>query len=232
MENNIENTESKETAKTGEVNVFDDIMEIIESTLMMIFVIILVFTYLLHPVNIIGHSMVPTLNKNYDASQDNSDKIYMSTVYFKVQYGDILIIDKDVNYLLDENGQPYVPDASYASPINECIIKRVIAVGGQTVDIKNGEVIVDGKVIDEPYINEPSSTVDIGYGAFTDQYPITIPEGYYFVMGDNRNHSSDSRSRSVGLVKKDQIYGKAIVKYAPISEFDILTDSWKGPKNG
>ena len=49
-------------------------------------------------------------------------------------------------------------------------------------------------------------------------------------MGDNRNHSTDSRSRSVGLVKKDQIYGKAIVKYSPIKEFDILTDSVKGPK--
>ena len=233
MENNNENTEiTAETPATSEENssILRDIVEIAESTLVTVFVIVMIFTYILHPVNIVGHSMVPTLNKYYDPQLDNTDKIFMTTVYTNVKYGDILVIDKDVNYLLDDNGEPYVPNAQEASPIDECIIKRVIAVGGQIVDIHDGKVYVNGELLKEPYINEPDSTGDYGYGAFSEQYPIKVPQGYYFVMGDNRNHSTDSRSRSVGLVKKDQIYGKAIVRYSPIKDFDILTDSWKGPE--
>ncbi|MCM1529635.1 MAG: signal peptidase I [Alistipes sp.] len=201
-----------------------DLVDIVESTIITVFAIMLIFTYILHPVNIVGRSMVPTLNKSVNNNTDPTDKVFMTTIYFGIDYGDILVINKDKNYLLDENGDPYVPEGRPS--LNECIIKRVIAVGGQTVDIRDGKVIVDGKVLDEPYI-APNSTTE-GLGGFDAQYPITIPEGYYFVMGDNRNHSTDSRAASVGLIKKDQIYGKAIIKYAPLSEFEILTDSYKG----
>ncbi len=224
-EESAENKENEEDAKRSKL--IQDIVEIAESTLITVFVIVLIFTYILHPVNIVGRSMVPTLNKSADVSNatgtPSTDKVFMTTVYFGINYGDILVINKDKNYLLDENGDPYVPAGTPS--LNECIIKRVIAVGGQTVDIRDGQVVVDGKVLDEPYI-APGSTTE-GLGGFDAQYPITIPEGYYFVMGDNRNHSTDSRAASVGLIKKDQIYGKAIIKYAPLSEFDILTDSYK-----
>lgn len=223
-ENDVQSAENPEEQKKG--NVAKDILEIAESTILTVFVVFLIFTYLLHPVNIVGHSMVPTLNKNYSGTRvekNDTDKIFMSTVYLDINYGDILVIEKDDNYLLDAEGKPYV---SNTASIDECIIKRVIAVGGQTVDIHDGQVYVDGELINEPYINEQNSTADLG--AFTGQYPITIPEGYYFCMGDNRNHSTDSRASSVGLIKEDQIYGKAIVKYSPLSEFDILIDSWKG----
>lgn len=224
QENGAETDGVEETETKG--SFLNDCLEIIESTIITIFVVFMIFTYLLHPVNIVGHSMVPTLNKNYDsvrAEKNDTDKIFMSTVYLDINYGDILVIEKDENYILDSDGNPYVADSA---SIDECIIKRVIAVGGQTIDIHGGQVYVDGELLDEPYINEPDSTADLG--AFTGQYPITIPEGYYFVMGDNRNHSTDSRAVSVGLISKEQIYGKAIVKYSPLSEFDILTDSWKG----
>lgn len=229
-EKKSESTEnSKGDKKSGKKEkLIRDALDIIESTFITVFIIVMTFTYILHPVNIVGRSMVPTLNKNVDTSVPTeeaiTDKVFMTTVYFDIDYGDILVINKDKNYLLNENGEPYVPEG--IPSLNECIIKRVIAVGGQTVDIRDGQVIVDGKVLDEPYI-APGSTTD-GLGGFDAQYPITIPEGYYFVMGDNRNHSTDSRAASVGLIKKDQIYGKAIIKYAPLSEFDFLTDSYKG----
>lgn len=230
MENNeeiIENTENEVSEQNTEEsnkkkgNVVKDIIDIAESTITTIFVVVLIFTYILHPVNIVGHSMLPTLNAT--AKDDDTDKIFMTTVYFDINYGDILVIDKNENYLIDNSGNAYIPESS---AINECIIKRVIAVGGQTIDIRDGHVYVDGEMLNEPYINEPDSTADLG--AFTGQYPITIPDGYYFVMGDNRNHSTDSRAVSVGLIKEDQIYGKALVKYYPLKEFRILTDSWKG----
>ena len=235
---NPENTDNQEKGETQEDGgtqekksdrppfTMKDAIEIIESTFITIFVVCMIFTYLLHPVNIVGHSMVPTLNLNYVGERErkeDTDKIFMTTVYFGINYGDILVIEKDDNYLLDNDGKPYVAETP---SLNECIIKRVIATGGQTIDVRDHKVYVDGEMLNEPYINEPDSTEDLG--AFSGQYPITIPEGYYFVMGDNRNHSTDSRAASVGLISKEQIYGKALLKYYPLNEFDILTDSWKG----
>ena len=225
-DNNSENNDNtgnnggKEEKKSS---LLQDIIDIAESTLITIFVIVLIFTYFLHPVNVVGRSMVPTLNKNYESSASVTDKIFMSTVYFNLSYGDIIIIDQDQNYLLDENGNIYTPTVKNC--LDECIIKRIIAVGGQTIDIRDNQVIVDGKVLDEPYIADGSTTV--GLGAFDSQYPITIPEGYYFVMGDNRNRSTDSRAPQVGLIKAEQIYGVALMRYSPIKDFKILTDSWK-----
>ncbi|MDE7225763.1 MAG: signal peptidase I, partial [Ruminococcus sp.] len=186
IENNItapENPEPEEQqdSKKKKGNLKQDIIDIAESTICTVFVIVMLFTYLLHPVNIIGHSMVPTLNNTYTgerATTNQTDKVLMSTVFFDIKYGDILVIEKDKNYLLDENGEVYEPDDP---AINECIIKRVIACGGQTVDIHDNHVIVDGEIINEPYIAENSTTDDLG--AFTGQYPIPGPPGYYCGMG-------------------------------------------------
>lgn len=79
----------------------------------------------------------------------------------------------------------------------------MIAVGGQTVDIdfNAGIVYVDGQALDEPYTFEPTYLSYAEYGKALD-YPVTVPEGELFVMGDNRNHSEDSRFSDVGCVKK------------------------------
>lgn len=228
LEEKNENTETPEDDDDKfDKKALADFLDVAESTFIIMFVLVMICTYLLHPVDIVGHSMVPTLNytdSKPDNEDEDTDKILMSTVYTSIKYGDILVIDNNANYLVDDNGEAYVPDD--VSNLDECIIKRVIAVGGQTIDIRDSQVIVDGKVLDEPYINPGSTTEDLG--AFTNQYPFKVPEGYYFVMGDNRNHSSDSRDPHIGLIKADQVYGKALVVYSPISEFDILTDSWKG----
>lgn len=212
MEENVE-TNPSETNKSGN-KLLGDIVEIIESTLITVFVIVMIFTYILHPVNVVGTSMIDTL-------QDN-DRIFMTTVYTDISYGDIVVIDNDMAYLLDENNN-IVERNIDGSSLKECIIKRVIATGGQTVEIipETGDVIVDGKTLDEPYIKEK-----LRNGGVFD-YPITVPEGYFFVMGDNRNGSSDSRNPDIGLIKKDQIYGKAVVRYAPLSKFRYLGDSYK-----
>lgn len=202
--------EEDDEAAKKESKIVDDIFEIIESTLVTVFVIVMIFTYLLHPVNVVGKSMRDTL---FD-----SDRIFMTTVYGGPHYGDIVVINNDAAYLLGEDGSVIERDIT-GSGLKECIIKRVIAEPGQTIDIdaEKEQVIVDGKVLDEPYIRE---TVNSDGGMF--DFPITVPEGYYFVMGDNRRESSDSRSAYVGLIKKEQIYGKAIVRYSPIKDFKFL----------
>lgn len=219
-ENIVENTESgissqeEEPEKKPEKNTLADFIEIVESTLITVFVIIMIFTYILHPVNVVGTSMTNTLQ--------DGDRIFMTTVYGDLSYGDIVVINNDMAYLLDSENKIIEKNID-GSGLKECIIKRVIATGGQTVEINpmTKEVIVDGKVLDEPYIRELTNSG----GTF--DYPITVPEGYYFCMGDNRNGSSDSRNADIGLIKKSQIYGKATLRYAPISEFKYLGDSYK-----
>lgn len=211
-----EEPEAKNETDAGNIGsrMLRDIADIVESTMMTIFVIMLVFTYLLHPVNVKGESMQPTLM--------NYDRILMTTVYFKLEYGDIVIVDNDAAYDIDENGKPVKMNID-GRQLKECIIKRIIATGGQTLDIRDGKVYVDGKALDEPYIAAGANTYPMS--GFSGNYPITIPEGYYFVMGDNREHSSDSRHADVGLIKKSQIYGKALVRYSPLSEFKFLGDT-------
>ncbi len=94
---------------------------------------------------------------------------------------------------------------------NELLIKRVIGLPGDTLEVKNGIVYINGEPLDEPYINGPARG----------NYPaITVPEGYIFVMGDNRNNSNDSRS--FGPVAIDNIVGHAWMRYWPLPEFSLM----------
>ena len=105
--------------------------------------------------------------------------------------GDIIVIKKKVK------------DGDY-------IIKRVIGQGGDTIRIKNNKVYVNDEVLDEPYINEPMNK--------NEDIRITVPKGYLFVMGDNRNNSLDSRSNEIGLIDADkEVVGKAIFSLSSFS---------------
>ena len=229
MENNTEkmvNTEQETPAEaTSAVNteekkgsILSDLFEIAESTLIAVFVMMMIITYFLHPVNISGHSMVPTLNKEFDLDKVQ-DKILMSMVYTDVNYGDIIVIDNDANYLLDDNGEVYVPDQKMSRTLNQCIIKRVIAVSGQRLDINydTNEVIVDGVVQYEPYIK--GNTRQLSNSVSLEDYNNIIPEGYLFVMGDNREGSLDSRSKDIGLIPVSNVIGKAQIFIYPFDKF-------------
>ncbi len=93
-------------------------------------------------------------------------------------------------------------------------IKRVIAVPGDTIEIKDGRVFVNQQLMNEPYILEKTLS----------DYPLsTVPEGHIFVMGDNRNNSEDSRFADVGFVPYDLIKGKAVLVFWPVGQFKSLT---------
>ena len=148
-------------------------------------------------IRLVGVAMEPTI--------ESGKMIRMTDDISDIECGDIIVYNNDKAYLLNnESEQVSVnPEGAYA---NETLVHRVIAKGGDSVDIHDGKVWVDGKSIDEPYITGETSVLDDD--AFAGRYPIEIPEGFYFVLGDNRNHSLDSRSTEVGLVKKEQIIGR------------------------
>jgi signal peptidase I len=162
------------------------------STVMGSFVIIaLVFTFAFRLVGVDGESMTNTL-----------------------QHGDWLLTYDKTEY---EQGDIVVVTAE--TYFQKPLIKRVIAVGGQTVDIdyETATVYVDDVPLDEPYVKEDFLIEKSEYREF----PYEVPDGYLFCMGDNRNGSSDSRTDLVGPIDERQILGKAFVRIMPFGEFDI-----------
>lgn len=153
--------------------------------------ITLIFVFLIRLVGVSGPSMTPTLlDGEYVALLSN----FVCRDY---DPGDIVVAT--------------VPTFDDSRPI----VKRVIATGGQTVDIDfaAGEVRVDGVLLEEDYINGLTQT-DFDDGL---DYPVTVPEGCVFLMGDNRNHSADSRYAPIGCVDTDYILGKVILRIFPFS---------------
>ncbi len=134
-----------------------------------------------------------------------------SSMYDTLVDGDYILL---LNNFLD--GEPEYGDIIVASKSTykdgEPIIKRVIATEGQVVDINyvTGEVTVDGVVLDEPYIH--SATVQI---VNPQTFPLTVPEGCLFVMGDNRERSLDSRSTTIGLIDRREVVGTALFLIFP-----------------
>ena len=190
MENNNENmpevqNENKPEAevqqKNGLVGLLYDTVSIFGTALI---IIAFIFTFIVRIVGVDGDSMNNTL---FDG-----DWLLVSAINTNIQQGDIVI-----------STQP--------NAFNEPIVKRVIAKGGQTVDIDftTGAVYVDGEELDEPYIAETTHTME---GV---SFPVLVPEGKLFLMGDNRNDSTDSRSPMVGCVDEHYILGVAKCRVTP-----------------
>lgn len=156
-------------------------------------IVAIAFIFFFRTVGVSGTSMYPTL--------DNADRIILSAFDFNVEPGQIVVTCQPSRYRY----------------IESTLVKRVIATAGQTVDIdfEKGIVYVDGEALVEPYINQPTYEQE----DFT--APVTVPEGYVFVMGDNRNASTDSRDARVGLIREEYILGKALFRVAPFGNFKI-----------
>lgn len=176
---------------------FNEIYEWIDCAVITVMCILLVFTFLFRQVKIEGGSMQPTL--------EDEQRVIVSNVFYKPQYGDIVVISSEV--------YDNVP-----------IIKRVIATEGQWVDIFEGVVKVGDtkdnmKPVSSEFVGDIYTDVVVGNGVYGQhKYPLQVPEGHVFVLGDNRGVSLDSRTQSLGCIDERQILGKAICRIYPFDK--------------
>lgn len=134
--------------------------------------------------------------------------------------GDMVFSEKISYYLRDVEAGDIV---TFNDPevIGRVLIKRVIAVGGQVVDVRDGSVYVDGEKLDEPYtLNKPSYPLTRTAHNVEVVFPYTVPDGYLWVMGDNRTSSQDSRY--FGAVPESSVTGRAALVYWPFEHFGLL----------
>ena len=185
--------QEKQTAKGR------DLYEWVQSLVGSVLVVVAIFTFVIRMMGVDGHSMLNTLQ--------HGDRLLVvnSMLYHDYKYGDIVILRK--NGVFDDDP----------------IVKRVIAVEGQTVDIAfaEGIVYVDGEALEEDYIREPT------YTAEGTEFPLTVPEGSIFVMGDNRNGSSDSRDYRLGTVDTRYVIGKAAFLIFPGPDYETEKRDFK-----
>lgn len=165
-----------------------------QALVMALVALILVFTLVGRVIGVVGNSMVPTLHWN--------DLLLLQSIGYTPEQGDVVVLRKE-------------------SFMAEPIVKRVIATGGQhvSIDYASSTVTVDGVVLDEPYINEM-----MGYPIDTEMTisDVVVPEGSIFVMGDNRNHSSDSRHQRLGTVDERYVLGRVLCVIFPFSSFGTV----------
>ena len=179
MQNNIVDENENNTHKKDKfLSSFYDFASILVTALLIVFVI---FTFGFKISAISGESMENTLH--------NANQVVVKAIPGEIKQGDIVIISQPNAY-------------------GKVLIKRVVGVGGQTIsfDPNSSKTIIDGEIIDEPYIKEPMIY------SYNMMHETKIPNYKYFVMGDNRNNSADSRDPNIGLIDERYIVGKVVFR--------------------
>jgi len=129
--------------------------------------------------------------------------------------GDNLIVDK-ISYRFRDPDRYDIIVFPYRYERNTFYIKRIIGLPGEIVQVKDGYVYINGELLDEHYGNELMELPGIA------AEPIALGADEYFVLGDNRNHSSDSRDESVGILHRGDLLGRAWVRIWPLRDFGVI----------
>lgn len=179
-------TKSTIASDSDHVSITQTVYEYVSSFVFPLAIVLLVFAFIFRTATVVNVSMQNTLHAD--------DRLILSHIGYTPKRGDIIVLS--------------------TKAVDTPVVKRVIATGGQTVniDFQAHKVYVNGKALSEPYIREPTSERgDLSY-------PMKVPAGHVFVMGDNRNDSYDSRYRAVGMIDNRDIIGHAVFRLFPLSK--------------
>ncbi|MBI4067470.1 signal peptidase I [Candidatus Gottesmanbacteria bacterium] len=169
-------------------------LDFLETIVVALSIFVVVYLFLFQPHEVKGGSMEPNF---HDGEYILTDKI--SYRFKSPERGEVIIFKSPTN-----------PDIDY--------IKRIIGLPGDTLMVRDDSVYLNGKILTEPYIID--KTVILGSGFLTEGKEISVSDDRYFVMGDNRGHSADSRE--FGPISKKSIIGKALIRYWPIPYFGVI----------
>jgi signal peptidase I len=188
----VKDSNSELPALSSQDKVRREVYDWINCLSIALIICVIIFAFFIRLIDVKGTSMNPTLN--------NNDKMLVSGLFYSPKAGDVVVFKKD----------EYDPDRA--------LVKRVIATEGQVVniDFDKGIVYVDGVPLEEDYIAE------LTYNKLDFIGPQTVPEGCVFVMGDNRNASTDSRKTEIGMVDSRLILGKAYMVVYPLNQIRII----------
>lgn len=187
-----------------------EVIEWLEVVVTALIAVVLIFSFVFRIATISGDSMLNTLIGGNQFNGNKGDKVVITNIAYTPENGDIVVISRNAENSVEGQLTGQGP-----------IIKRVIATGGQTVniDFESGTVYVDGKALKEDYISTPTtSKADV-------EFPLYVPDGYIFVLGDNRQDSLDSRFSQIGdggLVDTRYVLGHAVFRIFPFNRIGRL----------
>ena len=213
-----------ENKKSQKNSIGREIFEWVYTIVIAVVIAFAIKAFLFDIVKVDGSSMHPTLV--------DKERLIVTKLGYEPDAGDIVILDstyknREAYYdkLAEEEGKDelsafskFKESFSLAPSLKKrYYVKRIIALPGQTVDIKDGKVYIDGAVLDEPYYSGITSVMDSSV-----KYPVTVEDDMVFVMGDNRPHSKDSRSSDLGQVPFDAVIGKAKLRIWPLNKLGFV----------
>ncbi|WP_243141203.1 signal peptidase I [Alkaliphilus pronyensis] len=174
----------------------NEIIEWIKTIVLSVAIALLITTFV-KPTIVRQHSMSPTLQEY--------DFLIINRLLYKrsgPENGDIVVFQSDLKTSMGRD---------------KLLIKRIIAIPGDTVLVEDGIVYLNGRALDEPYLENVYTE-----GKAVEGKEIEVPEGKVFTMGDNRGNSRDSRDESIGLVDIDEIVGKAFLRLYPFNKLGFI----------
>lgn len=184
----------------------EPVIDFLQSIVVAISICIVIYLFIAMPNKIEGESMEPNFYNGEIILTNKLSKWFNDTVIgdklnLEYERGDVIVFQK---------------------PNHDDFIKRIIGLPGDEVNIKEGKVYINGEQLNElGYLNKSVQTPG---GAFIEEGESSreVPQGHYFVLGDNRTRSHDSRTVDIGFVKEDWIKGKVILRYWPIDTFKVI----------